>query len=175
MSARKKKARKKGKPLRQSWRDLVSWWTGQQKAAAKRAKQKVTDQKTRVAAAEEKAAARAERDRLKAEARAKKDAERAERVRAEQAAATARAQQRAAQRGPARVAGTILQTGVMAGAQVVSGGQAVRCNHPHITNPREKCHNPVLPGSPTCAAGHPQGASSFGGPPASAQVRVVGG
>ena len=166
--ARKKKARKKGKPLRQSWRDLVSWWTGQKAASAKRAKQKVGDAKTRAKAADDKAAARAERDRLKAEARAKRDAQRA----AEQQAATERAQQRAAARAPQRVAGTILQTGAMAGAQVVSGGQAVRCNHPHISNPREKCHNPVLPGSPTCAAGHPQGASSFGGPPA--QVRVAG-
>ena len=88
--ARKKKARKKAKPLRQSWRDLVSWWTGQKAASAKRAKQKVGDAKTRAKAADDKAAARAERDRLKAEARAKRDAQRA----AEQQAATERAQQR---------------------------------------------------------------------------------
>lgn len=161
--ARKKKACKKGKPLRQSWRDLVSWWTGQRKASAARAKQKVGDAKTRAKAAEDKAAAKAEQDKLKAENRAKRDAARA----AERQAATERAQQRAAARGPVKVAGTIFSTGAMAGAQVVSGGQAVRCNHPHITNPREKCHNPVLPGSPTCAAGHPQGSSSFGGPPRS--------
>ena len=154
---RKKKARKKGKPLRQSWRDLVSWWTAQKVAKAKRLKQANADAKARAKADAEKAAEKAKRDRLKAESRAKKDAERAAQRAAEQQAATERAQQRAAARGPVRIPGTIIQTG--------AGGAATLCGHPHITDPRQKCGNPVLPGTMACAAGHPQGASSFGGPP----------
>ena len=162
-TSRKKTARKKGKPLRQSWRDLVSWWTRQKVASAKRATQKVSDGKARVKAAEDKAKAKAEEDKLAAVKRAQGDAEKAARdaTRAarraqQQAAATQRAQQRAAQRGPVTVGGTITATG--------QTGSATLCGHPHITDPRQKCGNPVLPGTPTCAAGHPQGGSSFGGP-----------
>jgi hypothetical protein len=155
-TSRKKTARKKkGKPLRQSWRDLVSWWTRQQVASAKRATQKVSDGKARVKAAEDKAKAKAEEDKLAAAKKAQKDAEKAARRAQQQAAATLRAQQRAAQRGPVTVGGTITATG--------QTGAATLCGHPHITDPRQKCGNPVLPGTPTCAAGHPQGGSSFGG------------
>lgn len=165
VTTHRKKTRKKGKPLRQSWRDLVSWWTRAKVAKAKRARQAVTDTKKRDDATKALAAAKAEKERLKAEARAKRDAARAAAKAAEQQAAARRAEQRAAGRVPGDVTRFIIP-----GHSVPQAG-SVLCGQPHITDPRQKCGHPVLPGTHACAAGHPQGASSFGGGPARAAGR----
>lgn len=149
VTSRKKTRRKKSKPLRQEWRDLVSWWTRAKKAKADRVAQGVRDAKIRAAAAQKKAASKAEKDKVRAENRAKKDAAQA----VERQAASARAQQRAAERqsGGRRVQGTIVQP------------VAALCGTPLPEDPRQTCSHPVLPGTPTCAAGHPQGRNQHAG------------
>jgi hypothetical protein len=95
------------------------------------------------------AAGRVAREVEKARRKAARDAEIAEEDRL------------AAERAQVKRQGKTRQ-GSPAGGEVVVGQVASLCAQPTADGTR--CQNLVLPGTPECAAGHPQGGSSFGGP-----------